>query len=252
MICLRYLRLLLAAVVVLLLPCAAEAQADTQLWTEFKFNWIKSRELTLGVDAEPKVLIWAPAGDPGWATLDVTPSLEYSRGEWFDMVGEVLVGRTRQTDDLDSTEVTPRIGFRLHVLSNLREELVKEKRPKRRLVIRDFVRLEWRNLYYSTDKPSSSTARLRNRIETLWPVNKQRITDNGASYLMADWEWFIPVDDPAERYANRQRIRTGMGYRHSRAWRFEGVFLWNRSRNTIDQPFYTTDYAIDLTMKRVW
>ena len=109
------------------------------------------------------------------------------------MVGEVLVGRTRQTDDLDSTEVTPRIGFRLHFLSNLREELVKEKRPKRRLVIRDLVRLEWRNLYYSTDKPSSSTARLRNRIETLWPVNKQRITDNGASYLMADWEWFIPV-----------------------------------------------------------
>ena len=57
MICHRYLRLLLASVVVLMLPCAAEAQADTQLWTEFKFNWIKSRQLTLGVDAEPKVLI---------------------------------------------------------------------------------------------------------------------------------------------------------------------------------------------------
>ena len=149
----RWLRLLVPAVLSLLLPCAAAAQADTQLWTEFKFNWIKSRQLTLGVDAEPKVLIWAPAGDPGWATLDVTPSLEYSRGEWFDMVGELLVGRTRQTDDLDSTEVTPRIGFRLHLLSNLREELVKEKRPKRRLVIRDLIRLEWRNLYYSTDKP---------------------------------------------------------------------------------------------------
>jgi len=101
----------LAAVWVLLLPCAAQAQPDTQLWTEFQVQLDQSRQLTLGVDAEPKVLIWAPAGDPGWATLDLTPSLEYSRGEWFDMVGELLVGRTRQTDHLDSTELTPRSDF---------------------------------------------------------------------------------------------------------------------------------------------
>lgn len=234
------------------MSCAVRAQTDTQLWANFKFDWIKSRQITIGVDAEPKVLVSAPSGDPGWATLDVTPSFEYSRGEWFDMVGELLVGRTRQTDDLNSTEVTPRLGFRLHFLSNLRGELVKERRPKRRLVLRDLLRLEWRNLYYSTDKPDSSTVRLRNRVETLWPINRHKITDNGASYLTADWEWFIPVNDPAERFANRQRIRTGIGYRRSFAWRFEAMYVWNRSRNTVDEPFTTTDHAIDLTMKRVW
>ena len=71
-------------------------------------------------------------------------------------------GRTLQTDDLDSIEFTPRIGLRLHLLSNLRHEIVKERRPKRRLVLRDLLRLEWRNLHYSTDKPGSSTVRLRN------------------------------------------------------------------------------------------
>jgi hypothetical protein len=240
------------AVLLLLMPCAPVAQVDTQVWANFTFDWVKSHRTTIGVNAEPKVLVSAPAGDPGWATFDVTPSLEYSRGEWFDMVGEMLVGRTRQTDGLDSTELTPRIGFRLHLLSNLRHEIVKERRPRRRLVLRDLLRLEWRNLHYSTDDPDSSTVRLRNRFETLWPINRLRVTDNGASYLAADWEWFIPLDDPAERFANRQRVRAGIGYRRSFAWRFEARYLWNRSRNTIDEPFTSTDHAIDLTMKRVW
>ena len=28
--------------------------------------------------------------------------------------------------------------------------------------------------------------------------------------------------------------------------------LWDRSRNTIDEPFTSTDHALDLTMRRVW
>ena len=237
---------------VLLSTLPVHAQPDFQLWANFKFEWDKSHQTTIAVDAEPKVLVWAPAGDPGWATLDVTPSIEYKRGPWFDAIGEFLVGRTKQTDDLDSTELTPRIGFRLHLLSNLRDDLHKERQPRRRLVLRDLLRFEYRNLTYSTDKPDSHTVRFRNRIETLWPVNRHKITDDGAAYLMADWEFFIPLDDPSERYANRQRIRGGVGYRRSLAWRFEALYVWNRSRNTIDEPFATTDHAIDLTMKRVW
>src|SRR5215203_6817833 len=80
-----------------------------------------------------------------------------SCGGRLDVLNELLVGRTKQTDDLDSTEVTPRLGSRLHLLSNLRTSLEKEERPKKRLVLRDLARVEWRNLYYSTDKPDSST-----------------------------------------------------------------------------------------------
>jgi hypothetical protein len=241
-----------ALAALLLLPCEARAQTDLQLWANFTLDWIKSHRITIGLDAEPKVLLSAPADDPDWATLDVTPSIEYNRGEWLDVVGEMLVGGTRQSNDLNSTEVTPRIGFRLHLLSNLRQEIVKERRPKRRLVLRNLARVEWRNLYYSTDKPDSSTVRFRNRFETLWPINRHKLTDDGAAYLNADWEWFIPVDEPDERFANRQRIRAGVGYRRSFAWRFEAMYVWNRSRNTLDEPFTTTDQVIDVTMKRVW
>jgi hypothetical protein len=241
-----------AAVWLLLMPNPLLAQTDVQAWANFNFDWAQSHRVTIGVDAEPKVLVSAPPGDPGWATLDVTPSFEYSRGAWFDLVTEMLAGRTQQTDDVDSTELTPRIGFRLHLLANLRHELVKERRPKRRLVLRDLLRVEWRNLYYSTDKPDSSAVRFRNRFEALWPLNRPRLTDNGARYLTADWEWFIPLDDPDERFANRQRVRAGIGYRRSFAWRFEGMYVWNRSRNTLGQPYTSTDHAVDLTMKRVW
>jgi hypothetical protein len=233
-------------------PRDGRAQASTQFWTNFAFDWAGSHHVTVGLNAEPKLLLSAPSGEPGWTAFDVTPSLEYAHGAWLDVLGEVLVGRTHQTDDLDSTELTPRIGLRLHLLSSLRRELVRERRPRRRLVLRDLLRVEWRNLSYSTDKPDSSTVRLRNRFESLWPINRPRISDNGASYLAADWEWFIPLDDPDERFANRQRIRAGIGYRHSVAWRFEAQYVWNRSRNTLDEPFTSTDHAAELTMKRVW
>lgn len=243
-------RILCATLAVLAVPQRAAAQLDTQLWSEFNLTWIQSSQLTLGVDVEPKVLV--SSQDPGWATLDVTPSIEYTRGEWFDVLGEVLVGRTKQTDDLSSTEITPRIGFRLHFLSNLRDRLEKERRPKRRLVIKDLLRFEWRNLHYSDGRDDSSTGRVRNRLEFLFPVTKNRITDDGATYLLADAEWFWPFEEPGERFASKQRVRGGVGYRRSFAWRFEALYIWDRARDSADDTFSSSDQAFDLRIRRVW
>ena len=194
-----------------------------------------------------------PDDDPGWVTLGLTPSVEYSRGEWLDAIGELFIAQTRQTDDLNSTEITPRIGVRLHLLSNLREELVKEKRPRHRVVLRNLARLEARNLFYSADdKPNKSTIRFRDRVELMCALTRPRVTDNGATYALGDAEWFWQLDDVTERYANKQRFRGGLGYRRSSEWRFEGLLIWDRSRNTLDEPFSTSDIVIDLTVKRVW
>jgi hypothetical protein len=116
----------LLLVALLASPVTAD-QPELQLWGNVTLDWIQSHQLTLGVDIEPKVLVSKPSDDPGWATLDVTPSVEYTRGAWFDTVGELLVARTRQTDDLNSTEITPRVGFRFHILSNLENDFLKEK-----------------------------------------------------------------------------------------------------------------------------
>ena len=82
------------------------------------------------------------------------------------------------------------------------------------------------------------------------PLDKPKLSDDGARYVLADWEWFIPLGDPAERFANKQRIRAGLGYRRSRAWRFEALYIWNRSRNTIEDGFATNDNIVDVRIKR--
>jgi hypothetical protein len=55
-----------------------------------------------------------------------------------------------------------------------------------------------------------------------------------------------------ERFANKQRIRTGVGYRRSFAWRFEVLYIWTRSRNTIEEGCKTADNSIDIRLKRVF
>lgn len=115
------------------------------------------------------------------------------------------------------------------------------------------IKIDWsRNLFYSSDKPTSSTWRFRNRVELEFPLNRAKVTTDGARYLTSDWEWFVPIGDPAERFANKQRIRVGLGYRRNVRWRFEGFYIWERSRDTTGEPFETTDHVLQIGLKRVF
>jgi Protein of unknown function (DUF2490) len=241
--------------IAVLLMCApvASAQTTTQLWGNLTFNWVKSERLVYELDFEPKALLAAPEGEPDWRNLDVTPNVEYSLRPWLDLVADTTVGWTLQTDDVHSTELTPRFGARFHLFSRARQFRVVEQAPRRRIVVRDLVRVESRNFFYSGgDTDSDSTVRFRNRLEFLVPLNKERITDDGARYVLADWEWFVPLDDAEERFANRQRIRTGIGYRRSFNWRYELLYIWTRSRDTIDEGFSTNENIINVRVKRIF
>jgi hypothetical protein len=130
---------------------------------------------------------------------------------------------------------------------------VLEQATRRRIVVRDLLRVESRNFFYSSgDTKSDSTVRVRNRLEFLAPLNKERITEDGARYFLADWEWFVPLEDPDERFSNRQRIRTGLGYRRNFSWRYELLYIWTRSRTTIDEEFTTNENMINIRVKRIF
>jgi hypothetical protein len=244
-----------ATVLLIATPTTASAQTNLQLWGNLTVDWVKSDRLVYELDLEPKALVKAPDEDPGWANLDVTPNVEYSLRGWLDLVAEGTIGMTKQTDDIDTFEVTPRLGARFHVFSRDRPVRMagREQHPTRRIVVRDLVRVESRNFFYSgaTDG-SDSSWRFRNRLEFLAPINTAKITDDGARYLLADWEWFVPIQNQEERFANKQRIRTGLGYRRSFHWRFEALYIWTRSRNTIEDDFATSDNIIDIRVKRVF
>ncbi len=243
-----------AGLLILLLAASnpAAAQSTTQLWINTTFDWVKTDRLTYSLDVEPKVLLSAPPDQPGWRNLDITPSIEYSPKKWLDVVGDLIAGMTHQTDDVSSTELTLRGGVRFHLFSR-QERLVRhEQLPKRRLVIRDLARWEWRNFFYTDDQPNSSTGRFRNRLELLYPINRGNLSADGTIHAIADWEWFIPIADPSERFANRQRVRFGTGYRRNRSWRYTGLYIWTRSRDTTDEPFTTSENIINFQVKRVW
>ena len=232
----------------------AAAQTNTQLWGNVTLDWLKNERLTYSLDFEPKVLLTRPEGEPGWWNLDVSPSAERVWKPWLDLIGEATVGRTRQTDDVNTFEVSPRVGVRFHLFSRnvINLGVRHEKLPRRKIVVRDLLRFEWRNLFNSGTQPDESNGRFRNRLELLMPLNRARITDDGVRYLLTDWEWFLPVGSVEERYANRQRIRVGLGLRQSFKWRFEAVYAWTRSRASSEESFATSDNIFNMRVKRVF
>ena len=247
-------RVILTIAIQLVGALPAFGQTDGQLWGTITFNWLKSDRVTYELELEPKVLVFAPEDEPGWASLDVTPNVEYVLKDWLDAVGELATGYTAQTDDVNSFELSPRVGVRFHFTTRdlPTGPFKRERLPRHRIVVRNLVRVEMRNLFYNQDTESDSVLRFRNRLEFQVPLNRRRVTDDGARYAMVDWEWFIPLDDPAERFANRQRIRAGFGYRRNLQWRFEGLYIWTRSRDTTEDEFSTSDNIVNLRVKRVF
>lgn len=239
---------------ILLAAHAASADDDTtgQVWANATFEWRTTPRLTYGLDLEGKALISAPPGQPGWGNLDLTPSVEFVVKKWIDALAEGVLGRTVQTDDLRTTETTVRGGLRFHLFSRQERLLFNEQLPKRRVVLRDLMRWEWRRFSYSDDEPSSSSGRFRNRIEFLFPLNHPNLSADGTYSLIADWEWFVPFSDQHERFANKRRYRGGISYRRNRDWTLAVLYMRTNSRNTIDEPFSTSENILNVQYKRAW
>ncbi len=231
----------------------ANAQTGLQLWGNVTIDWVKNDRLVYEIDFEPKALVIVPEGQAGWRNLDTTPSITFSAKNWVDLTAEMVSGFTKQTDDVGTFELTPRFGAEFHLLSRELPRMTRRERPPRfRVVLVNYFRVEWRNFVSSNDSPNESAWRFRNRLGLSFPLNREKTTDAGACYLISDFEWFLPLSDPAERFANRQRFRIGLGYRRSFNWRFEALYMWTRSRHTIEESFDTTERIIDIRVRRVF
>jgi len=254
----RYLPASTLVLGIVLLAAAARAQgssdgtaASGQIWANVTFDWRPNEHVTYSLDFEPKIQVSGPP--PAWAALDVTPGAQFTLTKWADLIGEGVVARTVQTDNLRTTELTVRGGALFHLFSRQEQLFFKEHLPKRRLVIRDLVRWEWRHFSYSDDEPNSSSGRFRNRVEFFYPLNRPNMGSDGTVHLIADWEWYVPIKgDLSERFANKRRYRGGVGYRRDRSWQMAALYMRSNSRNTIDEPFGTSENIIDLQVKRVW
>ena len=249
----------LALMLIAGVACPAAAQATAQLWSNVTVDWLQSERLTYEMDFEPKGDVYTAPGRTRAVNLQVTSAVEYAPNGWFDLVGDLVGAYTHQNDGADTLELSPRIGVRLHIMSQIvqsraaRRGPEREKQPRRRLTVSTLMRLEQRNLFSGGGSGATGSWRFRDRGEVAYPLNRPKLTSDGAVYLSTDAEAFVPVGEHvAGGIVNQIRVRSGIGYRSSFAWRVQVLYMWTGARETASGALVPHSHAIDVRIKRVF
>ena len=251
----RWIRPFALTLSVLACSTTAAAQSSGQLWGNLTLERLASERLVYTLDVEPKVQVTATTGPSRFANVEVWPSVDFAVSGWFDAHGEFLAAFTNNEDGSNSTELTERMGARLHILSRLLQDRAarrgaeREAQPRRRGTIATLLRLEHRDLLES-DSRTTASWRFRDRIELAYPLNRSKLTADGTIYLTSDAELFVPLsDDPQRGRVNEWRLRNGVGYRLNFNTRVEALYIWTTKKNSDTGRFATDSQAIDLRVK---
>jgi hypothetical protein len=243
----RGARVLLLAVVAL--PASAD-DVETQVWANLTMGWYRTQKVYLELDLEPKVLV---SGEPQWRNLDVTPAFEYYPSSWVDLTGEATIGSTLQTNCLRTNELTVRAGVRTYLLKHVRDRLHHENKPVGRVSVASLFRVEERNFWYSDGTESQHSFRFRARLESKVPINHADLTADRTFYVLADAEAFVPIGPGVEeRFANKFRLRVGLGYRVNARQRVDLLYLRDWVRDTIEGTRHATAHALDVRYRVVF
>jgi hypothetical protein len=212
-----------------------QAQSSSeQIWFEYMLNFPFANSFNL----ENAVAYSTVLGDPKWRAFDCTPTFEWSVTDRIDILGAVTLGYTAQTESENTFEIRPALGTRIHIT------------PHKRILTRLLLRYEQRNFKNLEADEWTQVWRPRARIESLIPINQSSYFKDKLWYGIVDAEWFFAKDDVDERFANRFRLRTGIGYRLSYSLRFEFVYTLQQSRNQVEDGTVTTDNIFRIRIKQ--
>lgn len=231
------------------LPASAD-DLETQAWANLTMGWYRTEKVYLELDLEPKALV---SGHPRWRNLDVTPAFEYYPSSWIDLTAEATIGSTLQTDDLRTDELTVRAGVRTYLLRHVRDTLRHENAPLGRISVASLFRVEARNFWYSDDTESQHSFRFRARLESKAPINHADLTADRTFYVLGDVEAFVPIGhEVEERFANKYRLRVGLGYRINARQRVDLLYLRDWVRHTREDTPQATAQAFDVRYRVVF
>jgi hypothetical protein len=97
-------------------------------------------------------------------------------------------------------------------------------------------RFELRLFSYS-NKTGEQAFRFKNRTNAGVSLNKKTMVENNNLYLFGYFEVFYNFNEEVqERFFDLWKYKIGLGYRLSYKWRFDLGFVFQDSRNTIEQP----------------
>ena len=240
----------------LTIPASVHGETSTQLWMSFVLGHPKSERFYREVELQPKIQI---SGGKRWRNLDATWLVEYYPNAWFDLTGELVTGYTDQTDGLSSFELTPRVGIRFHLAKQIVQEWnyygkrLLARLPIKRFSLATWLRLEYRNFFYSDDMANSHEVRFRTRLEFKLAINKRSLSADKVFYLHTDGEVFVPLtDDVPERFVNKFRFRGGLGYRIAFGWSIELLYMHDLNRESTLEDFNADANMVDLRLTHLF
>lgn len=206
---------------------------NEQVWVEYMGNFSMANVYNLENAFSYSTLL----NSPKWRDYSYSATLEWSPTPLVEPLAQLVVTYTNQTDSYNSVEIRPVIGSRFYFT------------PNRRIQTRLLVRLEQRNFKNLDGDAWTVAYRPRIRAEMIIPISQDSYYKDNLWYGLADAEMLFATDDVKERFANRFRVRLGIGYRLNYSFRFEFVYMNQQSRNTITDTFGTSDNIFRFRIK---
>lgn len=216
-------------------PDVLRAQTNGQAWFEYMLNY----PFAASYNVENAFTYSTALSGPKWQAYDYSLTAERSLTQHVDVIAQTVVSYTNQTETYNTLEIRPVIGTRFYFT------------PNRRIQTRLLVRLEQRNFEDLGTKTWTQTYRPRARAEALIPINRKSYYEDNLWYGIVDAEVLLANADTdvKERFANKFRLRAGIGYRLNYTFRFEFVYLYQESRNGIDENFTSVDNIFRFRLK---
>ena len=81
-------------------------------------------------------------------------------------------------------------------------------------------------------------------------MNRATLLADRTLFAIIDVEPFVSFEESAaEEFADRLRLRPGLGYRHTFRWRFELIYTGQRARFTSGEKFEVSDHIVRMRIK---
>ena len=207
---------------------------NEQIWVEYMLNYPFANSFNL----ENALTYNTVLNSPAWRSYEWAPTVEWSVHGKIDILGQTTLSYTNQAASYNTFEVRPALGTRFHFT------------PNKRIQTKLLLRLEQRNFKDLETNEWSQVYRPRARAEMIIPINKNSYFQNNLWYAMFDVETLFKVDDVEERFANRLRIRVGGGYRLNYNLRFEFLYMYQQSKQAIEDDFESSDNIFRFRIKQ--
>ena len=217
-------------------------ESDAQVWTQYQFQHRISEKLRGSWDLGYRELVSTEEELGEWSRFHLRGHVVYDRSERVSFEGGLGGYYTFREDPDDLAELRAWQGVIVYW-----PRITIAKRP---FDVRHRFRLEQRWLRDRDLGTTEFSVRFRYRLASFIPLNRPTIEER-ALYLplMGEWFWDVGGDEASEFFAARLRLSTGLGYVLSKNWTLEFRYTAQKSRDTVEDQFTTTDHIFDFRVR---